>query len=210
MLILAINGSPKKKKSGTEWLLNLALESAQTAELNGNIRTEMLHLREYKIQDCRGDDICVKKKVCPLSENDDYPSIEQKMLEADAFILGGPTYWAGVPSIMRRWMDRSRALKMNDHQLKDKIVGFITTAGLRHGGQEAALASMMHFTLSQGMVIVGVCDDPIRYGSFPVGSLQYDMDGELKFRGISKDPIATETAKRLGKRIAEVTYRLTK
>ncbi len=132
------------------------------------------------------------------------------MLEVDALILGGPTYWAGVPSIMRRWMDRSRVLKMKNHQLRDKTVGFLTSAGLRHGGQEGVLTSMMLFSLGQGMFIVGVCDDPIRYSLFPVGSLQYDLEDELKFRGIHKDPIATETAKLLGKRIAEVSYAFTK
>ncbi|MFX1513784.1 MAG: flavodoxin family protein [Promethearchaeota archaeon] len=210
LTILAINGSPKKQKSGTEWLLNLALEGTKTANVKDDIHTEILHLRDYIIQDCNGCNLCVTKKICPLSDDDDYPLIEQKMLKANALILGGPTYWAGVPSIMRRWMDRSRVLKMKNHQLSEKIVGFLTSAGLRHGGQEAALMSMMLFSLGQGMIIVGVCDDPIRYSPFPVGSLQHDLEGEFKFRGIPKDPIASETAKLLGKRIAEVSYTFSK
>ena len=107
---------------------------------------------------------------------------------------------------MRRWMDRSRPLKMNDHQLQNKIASVMTVAGLRHGGQETALNSMIQFCLGHGMIIVGNCSDPLRSGPFPSGTLQFDFEEKIKFRGIHKDLIAKKTAQQLGERIVQITH----
>ncbi|MHA1850646.1 MAG: flavodoxin family protein, partial [Candidatus Thorarchaeota archaeon] len=129
MRIIGISGSPKKEKSNTQFLLSKALE-ATAAE------TELINISENNIRHCTGCDSCVRKKPCPESAHDDMPKLEEKLRNADAIIIAAPSYFTSVPGVLKDFIDRSRAMKMLDHQLKDKIFGALTYAGLRYGGQE--------------------------------------------------------------------------
>ncbi|MFX0062320.1 MAG: flavodoxin family protein [Candidatus Hermodarchaeota archaeon] len=204
MKILAINGSPKKnvERSATYFLLQKVLEGAKGAE------TELLNLSEYNLLHCNGCEICVKDQ-CPLDKKDDFPKIEEKLLEADAIIFGSPSYF-GVPSgLMKTLMDRSRDLKMPESKLAGKIASAVSVAGLRVGGQVSTIDALVRFALGQGMIIVGALGHPWFNAPFPMGTLQYDLEGKAKFRKINDDPLSTKDAVLLGERITAIGKKLT-
>lgn len=198
MRIIGISGSPKKEKSNTQFLLIKALE-ATSAE------TKLINISDYNIQHCTGCDSCVRKKPCPQSANDDMPKLEEELRTADAIIIAAPSYFTSVPGILKDFIDRSRAMKMLDHQLKDKVFGALTYAGLRYGGQEHVIDVLNRYALGQGMIVVGALGSPVKHGTFGSGSLQTDNGS---WRTASDDELAIKGSVLLGERVADLTSRI--
>ena len=198
MRIVGISGSPKKEKSSTQFLLIKALEAT-------GADTKLINISEYNILHCTGCDSCVRKKPCPQSANDDMPKLEEELRKADGIIISAPSYFTSVPGVLKDFIDRSRAMKMLDHQLKDKVFGALTYAGLRYGGQEHVIDVLNRYALGQGMIVVGASGSPVKHGTFGSGSLQTD---ESSWRSVVKDELAIEGSMLLGKRVADVASRI--
>jgi multimeric flavodoxin WrbA len=207
-LIVGICGSPKKERSNTRYLLEKALEAASDILSEGKTKratTVLLNIGDFEIRHCTGCDTCVGKKPCPESEHDDMPKIEEKLLNADGIIIAAPSYFTAVPGVLKDFIDRSRPMKMLDHQLKDKLFGAITYAGLRYGGQEHVIDYLNRYALGQGMIVIGAVGSPVRDGTFGSGSMQTD---EGEWRSAKKDLLAVEGSQQLGRRMAELVKKL--
>ena len=206
--ILLINGSPlkKKMKSNTRTLLQ---EVANGVNEIGIASCELIDLVDFSIQQCTGCAACVKGH-CPLSENDDMPALEKELQNADAIVIGSPSYWAGPSGILKNFMDRSRPLKMPESKLTNKIASGVATAGLRVGGQEHVLSSIIQWALAHGMIVAGACDDPYRTSPFPLATISYETpEGKHQFRSVREDKMALADARALGKRIAILAEQMT-
>ncbi len=207
-MIVGICGSPKKERSNTRYLLEKALEAASDILSEGKTKratTVLLNISDFEIRHCTGCDTCVRKKPCPESEHDDMPKIEEKLLKADGIIIAAPSYFTAVPGVLKDFIDRSRPMKMLDHQLKDKLFGAITYAGLRYGGQEHVIDYLNRYALGQGMIVIGAVGSPVRDGTFGSGSMQTD---EGEWRSAKKDQLAVEGSQQLGRRMAELVKKL--
>ncbi len=191
MKVLAINGSPNKRN--TYALLEKILEEAK----NLGAEVELLHLADYKINECKGCDACLKGEC--VQKDDIFPVLE-KMQNADAIIIGVPTYFGNVPGIVKNLIDRSRMARMGGFKLRNKIFAPVLTSGLRNGGAEFAAMSLIVYALGQGMIPVSIAENPIEMGAFVIGTIQSDTG----WRGAKKDNIALNAAKALAKRIVEV------
>lgn len=200
---MGINGSPKGESSNSRFLLVKALAAA--AEVLSEDATEILDIVDFQIRHCTGCDLCVRKKPCPESEHDDMPKIEEKLSEAHGIIIAAPSYFTSVPGILKDLIDRSRTMKMLDHQLKDKVFGAITYAGLRFGGQEHVIDILNRYALGQGMIVVGSVGGPVKHGTFGSGSMQTD---EGKWRKAETDILAIDGSEELGRRIAHLVKRI--
>ena len=203
MHILGICGSPKTDKSSTRLLLTKALEAAAENESYGEVTTELLNVSDLDIRHCTGCDSCVRKKPCPQSSSDDMPKVEKAMKSSDGIIIAAPSYFSSVPGLLKDLIDRSRAMKMLDHQLRNKVFGVITYAGLRYGGQEHVVDALNRYALGQGMIVVGSAASPVRDGNFGSGSLQTD---EGSWRSAKHDELAIEGSVLVGRRVAEVIH----
>lgn len=204
MLVVGICGSPKSEKSHTEFLLRKALDAASSelsSSSNKEGNTVLLKMSDYEIRHCTGCDACVRRKPCPESEKDDMPEIEEWLRKADGIIISAPSYFTAVPGVLKDLIDRSRPMKMNGNELKDKIFGAISYAGLRYGGQEHIVDYLNRFALGHGMIVVGAVDNPVKDGFFGAGSLQTD-DG--KWRSAKDDELAIQGSIKLGQRVAEL------
>ena len=207
-MIVGICGSPKKERSNTRYLLEKALEAASDILSEGKTKratTVLLNISDFEIRHCTGCDTCVRKKPCPESEHDDMPKIEEKLLKADGIIIAAPSYFTAVPGVLKDFIDRSRPMKMLNHQLKDKLFGAITYAGLRYGGQEHVIDYLNRYALGQGMIVIGSVGSPVRDGTFGSGSMQTD---EGEWRSAKKDQLAVEGSQQLGRRMAELVRKL--
>ncbi len=208
MLIVGICGSPKKANSNTRFLLQKALEAASDVLSDGETKTAatlLLDISDFEIRHCTGCDSCVRKKPCPESEHDDMPKIEQKLLEADGIIIAAPSYFTSVPGVLKDFIDRSRYMKMQDHQLKDKLFGSLTYAGLRYGGQEHVIDLLNRYAIAQGMIVVGASGSPVKDGTFGSGALQTD---EGNWRSAKDDALAIRGSEKLGTRMAELLLKM--
>jgi multimeric flavodoxin WrbA/putative sterol carrier protein len=103
MKILAINGSPRGKKSNTDRILQPFLEGAREA----GAETETVYLKGKKINYCLGCFTCWTKTpgVC-VHKNDDMPALLEKLRQTDITVYATPLYVFTVTAQMKAFMDR--------------------------------------------------------------------------------------------------------
>ncbi len=103
MKILAINGSPRGKKSNTDRILQPFLEGARET----GAETETVYLKDKKINYCIGCFTCWTETpgVC-IHKNDDMPALLEKLIEADVVVYATPLYVFTVSAQMKTFMDR--------------------------------------------------------------------------------------------------------
>jgi multimeric flavodoxin WrbA len=104
MIIMAFNGSPRKKWN-TATLLQKALDGAgsQGAE------TELIHLYDLNYKGCISCFACKTiggKSYGRCAVQDDLAPIFTRIEQADALILGSPIYWGTVSGEMKSFMER--------------------------------------------------------------------------------------------------------
>jgi len=101
MHILLISSSPHKEKSHTFLLAKEVLKG-----FSGSVKTEVLHLCDFKIEFCHHCESCHRKIMhCPI--NDDVHMILEKMLEAEGVIFASPNYINQITASMKALWDRS-------------------------------------------------------------------------------------------------------
>ena len=100
MKILAIHGSPHTTMSATRKLAGFVLEGAAEA----GAETEMIDLCDFRVTPCTACDACSLNGVCV--NDDDVPSIIERMKEADGIVFASPVYIDNVPGQMKIFFDR--------------------------------------------------------------------------------------------------------
>ena len=126
MKVLAINGSPRKN-GNTALLLHEALAPLREAGWD----VESVHLGGKKIQGCRGCEKCAELKNgrC-VFDNDILNELLQKMLAADAMILGTPCYFTDMSAELKALVDRAGFVAyVNGGLFQGKIGTAVVAAG---------------------------------------------------------------------------------
>ncbi|RJQ69979.1 MAG: flavodoxin family protein [Desulfobacteraceae bacterium] len=100
MKVIGINASPRKK-ANTQTLIEAALGGA--AEKGAE--TRLVHLRELKINGCKGCEGC-KKQLGKCVQTDDLTPLLQEMTTCDAIVLGTPVYCYHVSAQFKMLVDR--------------------------------------------------------------------------------------------------------
>jgi len=104
MKIMGFNGSPRKEWN-TALLLNKALEGASSQ----GAQTELIHLYNLRYRGCISCFACKEKdgrSYGKCAVNDDLTSIFDRILSADALILGSPIYLGSITGEMQSFLER--------------------------------------------------------------------------------------------------------
>jgi len=197
--VLAINGSHRKGKN-TANMLNIVLEEAKAEGAD----TELLEITDFNIKPCLSCNQCLRKTSCSIQ--DDVQVIANKMMEADAVILGSPVYFGNVTGLLKMFMDRTRWMHMCQNLLEGHIGAAVTVAGLRNGGQEVTLNILERFLQSHGLMVVDSRN--VQGGIYnigAVGSLYESLEGEqIRWNSsILDDPLVLHQCRQLGRNIVK-------
>lgn len=189
MRVVAVSGSARKS-GNTAMLLRTALEPLSEAGHD-------CRLIELAGRDIRGCTACGKCREALDAQchgrRDDGNAIITELYEADAVILGSPTYFADVSAEMKALIDRAGyAARSQPHVLSRKPGAALVA--VRRAGAMHALDTMNHFFLISDMVLVGSS-----YWNIGIGREK----GE-----VSEDAEGMRTARRLGENLAWVLERL--
>ncbi len=88
------------------------------------------------------------KKVGDTNLND--------LVDADAIVMGSPTYFSTMTAKMKAFIDKSIDLWPDEPgKLKNKIGAAFTSCATADGGSETALLALIRVMVWHGMVIVG-------------------------------------------------------
>lgn len=152
--LLGISGSPRKK--ATDYIVNEALRYAQE---KFDVETDYFSASGKDLKFCIHCDYCVRKQQGCIHK-DDIVGLYDKMLWADAWIIGTPVYQGTLSAQTKTIMDRCRAVVARDPKAFLNKVGAATAVGGdRIGGQEPAIQSILNFYVISEML-------PIAGGSF--------------------------------------------
>ncbi|OXS28611.1 MAG: FMN reductase [Desulfovibrio sp. MES5] len=183
MKALALNGSPRK--NGNTAAL---LEKVLSPLIDSGWETELVQIGGKKIQGCRGCLKCaeMKNKRC-VFDNDILNGVLEKMLAADAIILGTPCYFADMSAEMKALVDRAGYVAfVNDGLFQGKIGAAVVAVG--RGGATHAFDSINHLFLMSRMLVPGSS-----FWNMGYGSNEKDVLG---------DSLAMENMRHLGRTIA--------
>ncbi|WMW24051.1 flavodoxin family protein [Methanolobus sediminis] len=152
--LLGISGSPRRKS--TDYVVNEALRFAQ--EKYG-AEVEYFSARGKEMKFCIHCDYCVRKKEGCIHK-DDLVELYDKMLWADAWIIGTPVYQGTLSAQTKTIMDRCRAVVARDPKsFMNKVGAAAAVGGDRIGGQEPAIQNILNFYVISEMI-------PVAGGSF--------------------------------------------
>ena len=115
MKILAINGSPKGKRSNT-WRLTCAfLEGITIQEENGGAQApeiETLNIGSLNLKPCLGCFSCWNKTPGECCIHDDMQGVIDKILWADVVVWSFPLYYFGLPGQLKTLIDRQLPMSL--------------------------------------------------------------------------------------------------
>jgi multimeric flavodoxin WrbA len=150
MKAIALNGSPRKG-GNTEVLLKKVLEPLSAAGWD----TELIQLGGRKMRGCTACYRCFSTKDARCSvKTDVFNECFEKMVAAQAIILGTPTYFTDVSAEMKALLDRAGLVSIaNDGLLRGKIGAAVVA--VRRGGGTHAFDTINHMFLMSGAIIPG-------------------------------------------------------
>jgi multimeric flavodoxin WrbA len=189
MLILGINGSPRKNGS-ISLLMGAALQQAAEmgCETNEIFVTGLMNRQRppYCIH-------CQPECDGRCYRGTDLEKAFVELSQADGLILGSPVYFGTVAAPLKGFWDKTRKLR-SERRLVNTVGGVITAGAARFGGQETTAKALFDMMLIQGMTIVG-------------DGLQ-DRDcghhGALAASPVEDDQRALDRAKILASRVVQV------
>lgn len=93
--------SSSSRKGNTATAAKKLLEGAQAA----GAQTRILYLNDYTIKPCIGCRVCEHTNEC-VHKGDDVDKLHEAILEADAYVLGTPTYYGDITGQFKQFVDR--------------------------------------------------------------------------------------------------------
>ncbi len=159
MYALAINGSPRKG-GNTEFLLNKVLEPLESA----GWETELVRVGGKPIRGCMACYKCFENKDNKCSvQTDIFNELMEKIIKAEAIIIGSPTYFASVSSETKALLDRAGLVALANGELLAGKIGAAVVAQRRGGATMAYDTILKMYQMSQ-MIMPGST-----YWNFGVG-----------------------------------------
>jgi multimeric flavodoxin WrbA len=183
--IIGVSCSPRKGMT-TAKAVQTALDAAKAVD--ARIEVELVDLGGLSIAG-----------YSPKPPSDDFAAILPKLQDAalGGLIIGSPSYFRGMSSLCKAFIERCAPLRDPKMVLANKAVGVVAVGAFRNGGQEMTIEQIQAAMLCFGMIPVG--------GNAPAfqGATVLSTKDD-----ISADELGLDTAKKLGAHVGEMASRL--
>ncbi|MBP7050640.1 MAG: flavodoxin family protein [Phycisphaerae bacterium] len=187
--IIGVSCSPRKGKT-TAAALGICLEAAKA--VNPAIATELIELA--------GRNIGVYDPADPKAVQGGFVELIPVLSSPDvaAIVVGTPVYFGNMSSLCKAFLDHWMVFRQKEFALSGKVGGVVAVGAGRNGGQELTLQSVQASLMGQNMIVVGDGRPTSHFGATLINTND----------DISKDEFGINTAKNLGRHIAEVALKL--
>jgi len=191
--IIGICCSPRKGKT-TAASLQVCLDAAK--EVHPAIEVELIELAGMKIDGSLAAGLPLEP-----GERDDFPKLVPKLSDpaVAGIIIATPVYFSSMTSLCKAFLERCIIFWQNNLALSGKVAGVLAIGSSRNGGQEITIQSVQAVLLCQEMIIVGSGRPAPRIGATVWNDGKDD---------VTKDEFGMATARKLGRRVAEVALQL--
>ena len=192
--IIGVCCSPRKGKT-TATALRACLDAAK--EVGGNVEVELIELAGMKIPGGPAAGVPLDE-----GEKDDFPKVAEKLADPKVagIIIGSPVYFGNMSYLCKAFLDRCNVFRKT-FGLSNKVAGVVAVAGGRNGGQELTIRSIQTSLMGQEMIVVGDGQPTGHWG----GTVWSGCPG-----GVERDEFGMNTARNLGRHVAEVALRMTR
>ena len=193
--IIGICCSPRPQKTTYE-AMSACLAAAGQVE---GVNTKLIELAGKTVGPCQAYQ-CEKLGHCRKID-DDFGEIIEAFQDPDfaGLIVGTPVYFGMMTAQCKALLDRSAVFRRNGWMLRDKIGGVLAVGRVRNGGQELTIQAVRTAMLCHDMICVSDGQPTAHFGA----ALWSGAEG-----GIAADKEGLETARNLGRRVAEMTKRV--
>ena len=197
--VLGVSGSPRV--GATHRLVQAALLGAE--EVPGTT-TEFVPLAGKEIHGCTGCGECARLGRCVI--DDDMQPLYDRLIAADAIILGTPVYYGSASALLKAFMERVQALGSAEKKLRLKVGGAIASGQGRNGGQETAIQGIQLWMHINDMLPVGTTTPSGQWGvTAQAGADPDDIAGdEIVLKKFNRRMKSIEAAWLYGRKIATV------
>ena len=203
--VLGISGSPRKK-GGTAKLVNEILDAT-------GIESEYISLAGKKITPCKFCLACAKDNLCKVK--DDMYDMREKLVQADALVIGGCNMWSNLNGLTQNFLERFFQFH---HQGKNPMKGKVGVAvGIGGGSGEAPARVINRYFQIFGIRSLDTITSQGAFACYSCGlgntcdvSLVQDYvdeDGQIDMSfkpDLDKQPQVKEAARKLGQKIKDV------
>ena len=171
MKVLGINGSARAG-GNTAHLIRRVFDPLQKA----GIETELFDLAGHPLHGCAACYGCFKAKNGRCVFDDDIANQAVSLMrDADAIVLGTPTYFADLSAQMKCLLDRAFFVARANGDMFRRKIGAALVA-VRRAGAIHAFDSINHFFLISQMIVVGSSYWNIGHGR-EKGDVEKDEEG---------------------------------
>ena len=178
--VLAVNGSPRHD-GNTAHMLKSVLEVCEKSGLE----TELYQAGGREVRGCRACHAC-RTHPGRCAGDDWVNELYEKMVGADAVLLGSPTYFSDLTPEMKAVIDRCGTLARGAGNALSRKAGAAVCA-VRRAGAIHTIDSIQHFFLINDMIVAG--------------SSYWNMSLARDLGAYEKDDEGVATMKRLGENI---------
>jgi multimeric flavodoxin WrbA len=180
MKALAINGSPRKG-GNTEILLRKVLEPIAAA----GHATEYVQVGGTRIRGCTACGACgrIKNRQCVI-DDDIFNLAFAKMIDADAIVIGSPSYFGDLTAETKALIDRAGYVALANGGLLRRKIGAAVVAQRRGGGIHV-MDSINHLFLMSEMVVPGSTYWNFGLGTAP-GDVLEDAEGLRNMKNLGE------------------------
>lgn len=170
MKAIALCGSPRVG-GNTEWLLRTALETLSSE----GIETELATI-PTSIKPCVACYACREKGRC-VQNDPAFDALYEKMIAADAILVGSPVYFSSATPHLLAFLDRAFFVARGgeENKLRRKVGAAIVVA--RRAGCNVTFSQLNYFFLISEMIVAG---STYWNNGFGLGKEDVAQDAEAK------------------------------
>ena len=204
MKVLGVSGSPRKDQS-TDRLVQEILGAV-------GVETEFLSLAGKRIGPCIACLGCVKDNVCKV--NDDMEQLRHKIVDADAYVIGGANYYSMLNGLSHCFLERFYQFR---HQEGKAVAGKLGVAvGIGGSSGDCVVGNIKTFFQYSQIECVGEISAQGAANCFTCGYGETCKVGVVHMffgpgtritpeilPGLAKQPGKLEEARALGRKLGE-------
>jgi multimeric flavodoxin WrbA len=179
--VIAFNGSPHGE-GNTSRLLRYVLDECERA----GIETGLVQVGGERVNPCTVCGRCIERHDGQCAQSDDLVNESiARMIDADAIVIGTPTYFAGVTPEIKAFMDRAFFVaKMNGDLFRRKLGAGVAVD--RRSGAVCAVDTINHYFTISGMFSAGSSYWNNAKGFMP-GDVESDEEGLATMRHLGEN-----------------------
>lgn len=196
MKILGVCCSPRKGQT-TFRAMEICLEAARGAD--GVVTTQLIELANLDIRPCQACGQCKGRLSC--SVEDDFVSLIPTLADSNVagMVIGTPVYFGTMTAQCKAFIDRCVMFRRNGWLFRNRVGAVLAVGGVRNGGQELTIQAVQAALLCHDMICVSDGQPTAHFG----GTVFSGVPG-----GVEQDEFGLQTARHLGRRVAEVAVRM--